>query len=719
MSWACQEERLTEAAKGTFTIALVDDTLGIQTKAQQAISDELAAQFQLTVRNAAGYTFYEGGYTADPITVPAGTYTVSAALGKDNDLAIDAPYYAGEASNVVVKATEAKTVTIPCQIANALVSVNWANQAKIDKVFTNYGVKVAVNSYSAILSPENSERKVYLKAGQPVSFYFVGTLISTREEKTAQLVSDQLPTSLQAADHCILTLTIDDRLAMQIEKAEIKQETINETIPLEWLPKPKVEGFANQATTLTYVETADAIPAAISFTTAHALQDVEFTLNLGDEQLQSLNKTYTLSSLTEAEKTALTEAGIGLPTLGETTGSLDLTTMTARLLTNNGESVNNAIKLRVKANDRWSAEADAAPIYTIQTVKPEFSVSVYPKNIWTKEFTVNELMEDQVITGSYAQLKAKMHYQYSADGTTWQTIGDDLCQKSLSPNHTYAVRAIYREGIYSNPISVTTYPETALSSGDMEDWTIEEVGYYYNTLAWNKNPVLSYSLSNWTTNNDYTTRYRDQWSPPFSTLYRYNTYAAVSCTKDDVHTGNWAAELRNTAAGRGNVSSNKSSYDFNNVPGELFLGTITVNQSGAATSPNDSYTITEGIAFSSKPTAIEFYYKYLPMNEDSWKAYVALYDENDQLMATKELSEGGAVESSYKKETIQLNYNDDLYAKPTKIFIYFASSNTRGSDLPYEEREVTIYKADGSTQSLETLSGSVLRIDDIQLIYDK
>ena len=291
MSWACQEERLTEAAKGAFTIALVDDTLGIQTKAQQAISNELAAQFQLTVRNAAGYTFYEGGYTADLITVPAGTYTVSAALGKDNDLAIDAPYYAGEASNVVVEATEAKAVTIPCQIANALVSVNWAHQAKIDKVFSNYGVKVAVNSYSAILSPENSGRKVYLKAGQPVSFYFVGTLISTGEEKTAQLVSNQLPTSLQAADHCILTLTIDDRLAMQIEKAEIKQETINETIPLEWLPKPKVEGFANQATSLTYVETADAIPAAISFTTAHALQDVEFTLNLGDEQLQALNKT--------------------------------------------------------------------------------------------------------------------------------------------------------------------------------------------------------------------------------------------------------------------------------------------------------------------------------------------------------------------------------------------------------------------------------------------
>ena len=205
---------------------------------------------------------------------------------------------------------------------------------------------------------------------------------------------------------------------------------------MEWLPKPKVEGFANQATALTYIETADAIPAAISFTTAHALQDVEFTLNLGDEQLQSLNKTYTLSTLTEAERTALTEAGIVLPTLGETTGSLDLTAMTAHLLTNNGESVNNAIKLRVKANDRWSAEADAAPVYTIQTVKPEFSVSVYPKNIWTKEFTVNALMEDQVTSGSYARLKAKMHYQYSADGTTWETIGDDLCQKSLSPNHT-------------------------------------------------------------------------------------------------------------------------------------------------------------------------------------------------------------------------------------------------------------------------------------------
>lgn len=705
MSWACQEERLTEAAKGAFTIALVDDTLGIQTKAQQAISDELAAQFQLTVRNAAGYTFYEGGYTADPITVPAGTYTVSAALGKDNDLAIDAPYYAGKASNVVVKATEEKAVTIPCQIANALVSVNWANQAKIDKVFSNYGVKVAVNNYSAILSPENSGRKVYLKAGQPVSFYFVGTLISTGEEKTAQLVSDQLPTSLQATDHCILTLTIDDRLAMQIEKAEITQETINETIPLEWLPKPKVEGFANQATSLTYVETANAIPAAIRFTTAHALQDVEFTLNLGDEQLQSLNKTYTLSSLTEAEKTALTEAGIGLPTLGETTGSLDLTTMTARLLTNNGESVNNAIKLRVKANDRWSAEADAAPVYTIQTVKPEFSVSVDDRNSWSREFTIEPAT---VTTGNAEKIMSDLTYQYF-DGTNWmdcqsrEHVKGRLQQFSAAAEalttKSYRVRALYRGVISSSEAIATLEEPTPIPNGDMEEWQQQSIKWDFpNYLPWN-----SGATELWNTNNEFTLRYAE------AIKTSYNGFPAVSYSTAHKHGGNRSAELRNTAAGPANTGT--LVYDANKVAGMIFLGDYTGTTStwGA----DGSISIDEGRPFNARPTQLTYWYLYEPYGTDTYDMVVKVLDAKNQVIGTCSYISNEA-QGEWKQVTLTINYSSS--AKAAKLYVFFESSNAGQGNVPYgKRRKLTL--ADDKERT--THYGSILRIDDIQLIYDK
>ena len=87
-------------------------------------------------------------------------------------------------------------------------------------------------------------------------------------------------------------------------------------------------------------------------------------------------------------------------------------------------------------------------------------------------------------------------------------------------------------------------------------------------------------------------------------------------------------------------------------------------------------------------------------------------------MATKEVVKSGTVDT-YQKETIPLDYDEDLQSIPSKIYVYFASSISRGKDLPFEERDVTIYKPDGSTQTMSTISGSVLKIDDISLIYEK
>ena len=88
-------------------------------------------------------------------------------------------------------------------------------------------------------------------------------------------------------------------------------------------------------------------------------------------------------------------------------------------------------------------------------------------------------------------------------------------------------------------------------------------------------------------------------------------------------------------------------------------------------------------------------------------------------MATKEVEKGDATDAVFQKEVIPFEYNDELYAKPAKICVYFDSSKVSGADLPYESRDITLYKKDGNTQSYPTLSGSALIIDDIQLIYDK
>lgn len=704
---SCQQEGLTDMGQGYLTVSLLEEATGEVTKATPAqLEKEIEGLFHLTIRNASGYTVYDDAFTDGSIRVAAGTYTVTATYGNNQPLALDAPYYTGESAQIQVTAGSTQATEVTCRLANALISIDWTNQSKFDAIYSNYGVQVQVGTASVKMTPADG-KSAYLQAGKAFTLQFVGTRISDQATVTIPLTSTELPTTLTAKEHCKLTLSPDTQTGLKIQKAVVSQTTISETIPLEWLPAAEIKAVGFENNLLSFYETET--PAAqLEFKLASALQDMAFELDFGDyldENQQSLNGAYKLSELTPEQKQQLVNAGFILPQIGaQGAAYFTFSSLLAKLKSSASGPVNYTIKLTsVKANSRDIA----APItYSITVKRPLFSISVYPKNIWTKEFTVNELKEEEVQGGNYTRLKQEIQYQFSTDGIHWGNMGTDLCQKDLTPNTAYYVRALFRNEIPSDPISVTTYPEIDLASGDMEDWTIIEKGKYLNGKT-----LYTYSIADWETNNAYSTRYNVS-----ITNYSYNTHSAVSCTKD-VHAGNWAAELRNTAAGRGNTTPS-SGYDFNRIPGELFLGVLSVNNSGTDVIPNDSYTIKEGISFQSKPTALEFYYKYSPLNEDSWKVYVALFDQNDQIMATKEVVKSGTVDT-YQKETIPLDYDEDLQSIPSKIYVYFASSISRGKDLPFEERDVTIYKPDGSTQTMSTISGSVLKIDDISLIYEK
>ena len=108
---------------------------------------------------------------------------------------------------------------------------------------------------------------------------------------------------------------------------------------------------------------------------------------------------------------------------------------------------------------------------------------------------------------------------------------------------------------------------------------------------------------------------------------------------------------------------------------------------------------------------------YEPYDTDFWKVYIALYDENNNIMAENTVT--GSIQESYTFIDVPINYvSDNLNACPTKIYVYFASSIYSGSQLPYHKMNVTTWYED-SQRTDETLSGSVFTVDDISLIYDK
>ena len=728
---ACsEEENLSQTGKTGFLVSLAEDVKVESRSTPEELGEPVASQFNLKITNqVTGSELYNGSYTNKLIPASAGTYAIEATHGENQLLAVDAPYYKGTAEAELADG-ESKTVNVKCKVANALASVVFSDGGalKFEDQFSKCELNVLVAGDSALI---DGVKSAYYRAGSTPTFEFRGILKDGGEEVVQTLTDDKFSDSatFAAGAHCVITLKIGavvPGVKIEISKVEVNEVTVSETIPMKWLPKPKVKatGFDSN-NTLAFVETEQK-QAALNLALSSALQDIKFKFNFEDEQFASLDKEteYLLST----DKVTIEQAlGITLPSIGDKPESIDLSGLIAKLQTNAGVPTNNSIEIDVQANNRWSSDAiegESTPnlTYTLTCNKPEFTVDAYPGNIWTKEFTVNVLREEQVTSGDFTKLSSDMTYQYSADGQTgWTNLSDGMRQDQLQPGGTYYIRGLYRGEVPGEATMIQTYPEISLENGGLEDWDQEERGYYFAAFGINAKKLRTYypwtEKPYWNTNNDYTTRYRDASIASFSTVYLYNSFPAVSYTKD-ANSGIKAAELRNTAAGRGNTSSSASSYDFNNVPGELFLGDISVFTEGTAANPeNDYYNITPGRNFASKPTGLRFYYKYEPYDTDFWKVYIALYDENNNIMAENTVT--GSIQESYTFIDVPINYvSDNLNACPTKIYVYFASSIYSGSQLPYHKMNVTTWYED-SQRTDETLSGSVFTVDDISLIYDK
>lgn len=203
----------------------------------------LTEHFQLKVqRQGSQYTTYEGAFQKE-ISVNIGTYDITATYGEDVIIGRDTPYYIGTAEAIVNK-DASTTVSIPCKVGNALVSVafgkNQDENARFDKFYEEYGLLVHIGNYSMGIDREQTASSIYFPAGSQPQFYFYGTLKSDNGRMVSiELNHKNLPDVFHAADHAKLTLTLPDpesALGVNISKADVTTVQLDETIPLSWLP---------------------------------------------------------------------------------------------------------------------------------------------------------------------------------------------------------------------------------------------------------------------------------------------------------------------------------------------------------------------------------------------------------------------------------------------------------------------------------------------------
>lgn len=689
---ACsEEENLSQTSKTGFLVSLTEDVKVDSRKTPEELGKPAASQFKLKITNqTTGSELYSGSYTNQLIPASAGTYEIEATYGDNPVLALDAPYYKGTTEAELADG-ESKTVNVECSVANALASVTFDNSGTntFESQFASYGVRVSVDTSATTLT--NDGKSAYYRAGSMPVFTFVGTLQNGGGEKEVPLENSSLsdPSTFAAAQHCRITLKLIDAapgLRVEISKVEVNSVTINETIPLEWLPKPKVtaEGFTDNTLFMYETETPT---AKFNFNLSSALQELKFTLNLADETYQSLNKTYTLSELSEEDRTALTNAGVVLPVIGSKEASLDFTELAAKLTgSTTGDVLSNVITLdEVRANNRV---LEGEQVYTIQTSAPDFNLVVYPGNTWTKQFTANT----QIIHGNADVIREGMTFEYSTDGIIWTPAADSLIT-GLIPGTTYQIQGKFGKHI-SKIVDVKTYEVLTIPNSTLDDG-------YDTTYPKDDNPLYSF-IGDWIDTRNELTCHSDGVNA---------FYVSKSSTLPINDNGSTVAHMMVIGWGAGNTCAfgNKTG----SVIGNISSGIVCVGDYDAS---SDVINAKEAYI---RPTSLTFTYKASPYNGDEYLVEVVLLNITDgvETIIGEGILQSGNTVNDYSTQSIDINYDDSALELPiSHVKVLFKAGTKEDKDhLEDKFRDASVW--DGYVNAY--IIGSQFWLDSFQFNYDK
>lgn len=694
----CQEEIGNDAVNGSLSIQLTDEIAPTRTL-PSVLSDELQQQFQIELlRDKDGKDVQEySGLLKDfgnNRSLRVGTYKLCASYGENKLLALDEPYYYGEVQDVLIEANRAHSVTVSCSVANSLATFILVNKEVFDKRMKEYYVEVTVEGTSVTWKPDDTTHP-YFKAGSRVEFTLKGISRETGQEYSYSLnpIENVEPGVKYNYNLTLKTSASVGGIFDIVTEAQPESITINETVPETWLPKPKIASNDFDASgLLMYTETADAVPAEISYSAVRPVQEVEFELSFVDANLASLNKTYQLSSLSVEERTTLENAGIQLPAWDGTSinGKIDFTALTPKLLTQNGgQEVNNQIKLKVAANDRWSDEAT----YTIKTVKPVFKVSVYPGNIWTKEFTINALTEENTTTGNLNKF-ANLQYEFSTDQNQWSAFNADLRKEALVPGTNYYVRAKYRGEVSSEVTEVRTYENLAIPNCGLNDG-------YDTTNPKKDNPLYTFQGGWIGTRNPLTCH--------ASGANAF--YVSKSSTLPISDNGSTVAHMMTIGWGLGNTCSvgNKSGSVINNIS----AGVVCVGDYIA-----DGDVIRAKPAYI-RPTSMTFTFKASPYNGDEYlvEAYLVNRTDDKETVIGEASLKSDVSYSSYQTHTLSFSYAEEVkYLAISHVKIIFKAGTKEDRDhLEDNFRDASLWN--GYTNAY--IIGSQFWLDSFSLTYDK
>ena len=244
---ACNEIEDMETAQGTLRFSITQVSVKTETRATPSeLGTPLTSSFNLKLQRVGTSLIPYDGKFVETLQVKTGVYDITATCGDNPIIGRNAPYYIGKTENVVVDTDATTPVTIPCKVANALISVKFGKdeeeRTRFERFYADFGVSVFVDDYSMEIPMDDTHSSIYFRAGSSPKLMFYGKLKNDNNRQISfELTSESLPEVFQEADHAIVTLTLPDpesATIVNIAKVAIEDANMDETIPLSWLPVP-------------------------------------------------------------------------------------------------------------------------------------------------------------------------------------------------------------------------------------------------------------------------------------------------------------------------------------------------------------------------------------------------------------------------------------------------------------------------------------------------
>lgn len=351
---------------------------------------------------------------------------------------------------------------------------------------------------------------------------------------------------------------------------------------------------------------------------------------------------------------------------------------------------------------------------TLHIYEYTFTVSQTPTNgaqlsanAWAKFAYLTA--ENVTATSDVDLSKLKLQYRQK-DAKIWNDLETSLNERiytatasNLTPNTTYLYRLVNDSDFKSDSLEFTTEIAKELPNGDFEEWCDRDAA----------TALLDHSTAFPCSGTDYDKGNRF-WDTSNRGANSMGTENPTNKTKEFVQSGTYAAKLSTIS-----------------VFGKLAAASLYVGDFGDA-NISGSATINFGKTFTSRPIALEGYYKYTPkvMNK------VDRAPENVSLIENKTIDKC-AIYIALTKGPIHVNNaNEDTYFNPDddKVIAYGEISSGEETEeeglvkfnIPLKYKNLTdkpthivvVCSASKYGDYMSGGEGSTLYLDDFELVYD-